>query len=74
MHNLARNGKCCGRKPQHYKSKGQLYCHKCNYSYHPETGASLGYFGSGKSKAAWHAEIRTFSAEFQVQEPQEVPS
>jgi len=55
---LPRNGKCCGRKPQHYKSKGYLFCFRCDYAYNPNTGENLGAFASGKTRAQRDADLR----------------
>ena len=56
MHRLARNGKCCGRKPQWYATKGYYYCHKCNYTY-SASGEPLGVWGSGLTMAERHAQM-----------------
>ena len=64
MENLPSDGRCCGSKPQHYKRKGYLYCHRCHYTYDPVTGANLGVWGSGQTMEERRAEIRKHSGEF----------
>lgn len=44
-------GRCCGRKPIHYKGKRystpehprpSKFCHRCDRAYDPETGEQIG--------------------------------
>jgi len=60
MRRLGASGKCCGRRPQLYKSKGHYYCHKCSYCY-GLNGEPLGYFASGQTEAEWVAERRAWA-------------
>ena len=61
MHQLGRDGRCCGRLPRTYKSKGYLYCSRCSFTYAFD-GSPLGMFGSGLDGAGYDARIRTASA------------
>ena len=63
MKRLGRNGRCCGRKPQLYKSKGHYYCHKCSYCYGLD-GEPLGYFASGLNEQEWIQGRRALAAHY----------
>lgn len=46
---IDRNGRCCGRKPIHYKRPAHLYCPRCNASFDVATGEQIANWAYRKS-------------------------